>query len=108
MSGTGEGKVYTIPKGFVTADPGRNRYVRRRGTSLEQPPRLNPDYSHDIADPKNGIDLVGVGTQLGAVAAASAGAVAFPPVVVGSSAVRAGLAGMQALDELAHEHRKCR
>jgi hypothetical protein len=97
-------KIYTIPRGFVTADPGRNRYVRMQGTSPELPPRLNPEYSRDMADPKNAIDKVGVATDLAKIGLGST--LAGVPVRVGEAMAGAVALGLDAWDELRKSERK--
>jgi hypothetical protein len=93
-------KIYAVPPGFVSADPERNRYVRKQGTSIDLPPRLNPEYGRDVADPKNGIDWIGVGADLGKIAIGTL--IAGVPMTIPLAMGGAGLAGLDAFDEL-HE-----
>lgn len=91
-------KVYDIPKGFVSADPGRNRYIRRQGSSLELPPRLHPAYDRDRFDPSNAINKEGVVTDLAGIALGST--VAGAPVRVIDGIGGAALAGLNAWKKL--------
>ncbi|MFZ5705778.1 MAG: hypothetical protein ACOY5R_10980 [Pseudomonadota bacterium] len=94
-------KVYDIPKGFVSADPGRNRYIRRQGSSLELPPRLHPAYDRDRFDPSNAINKEGVVTDLGVIAlgAPLAGVPSSAIEGIGGAAL-VGLGGWKELREL--------
>jgi hypothetical protein len=93
--------VYPIPRGYVSADPGRNRYVRKQGASMSLPPRLNPNYSHDITEQRRAYNVSGVltdlaGIGLGAVMGAAA------PVTIPLAAGGAALTGVMAAQELVH------
>lgn len=97
-------KVYDIPKGFVSADPGRNRYIRRQGSSLELPPRLHPAYDRDRFDPSNAIDKEGVVTDLAGIALGST--VAGAPARVINGIGGASLVGLEAWKKLRESERK--
>ena len=97
-------KVYDIPKGFISADPGRNRYIRRQGSSLELPPRLHPAYDRDRFDPSNAIDKEGVVTDLAGIALGST--VAGAPARVINGIGGASLVGLEGWKKLRESERK--
>jgi len=71
---------------------------------MDLPPRLNPQYSQDIADPKNAIDKVGVATDLALIAGPAAAALA-PSMTIPAAIGGAALAGLHTFDELRKSQR---
>ncbi len=73
---------------------------------MDLPPRLNAEYGRDIADPRNGIDWIGVAKDLAIIGVGSmlAGVPATIPVAMGGAAY----SGLEAFDELHSSDRKQR
>lgn len=92
-----------IPKGYVTADPGRNRYIRPDGAPTSSPLRLNPAYQAQIAAQRKNFSYSGVFWDLaGIVFASVTGGLGAAEVTVGWAATGAAGAGLAAGQELSH------
>ena len=97
-----------IPKGYVTADPGKNRYIRPVGASSRTAPQFNPAYSRLVAQQRKKFNSAGVVSDLILIAFASVtGGIFGSGVAAAEAATSAAGAGLVAGQELTHADASC-
>ncbi|MEZ5922014.1 MAG: RHS repeat-associated core domain-containing protein [Parvularculaceae bacterium] len=95
---------YPVPDGYESADPGRNRYIRK--TEPGSPLEINPAYQDDIDN--SSINRAGLYSDLGYIALGSfLGAAAGPALTPGMAAGGAAAAGSAAQVEQSHTDMQC-
>ena len=97
-----------IPKGYVTADPGKNRYIRPVGSSSRTAPQTNPAYSKLVAQQRKNFNSAGVVSDLILIAFASVtGGIFGSGVTAAEAATSAAGAGLAAGQEVTHADTSC-
>lgn len=92
---------YPIPKGYVSADPLRNRMIRREGSNLRSAPRMNPAYEKDVQEQRSEFQYSRVGWDLLTITLSALTGSAYGAVsTVGQAAAGAASAGAAAGAEL--------
>jgi len=95
---------FPIPKGYVTADPGRNRYIKREGTPVASPPEFNPNYQRYMEQSRANFNTGGFVADLASIAFASVTGGAFGKTITVYQAASAAIgAGIETWRELAHD-----